>query len=137
MKLSRDLTLLTRAKGHVALLVGNSNGKSAPYLVWCPWVFCKCRYNRFNLWRDVTKSPHWEVMWTYGWEFLAVCHRPEKTGDHRHFESGDIFLIFPYLKEYVTLRVEPCQSKSQPCHVGGYWSCGSGDIKYSICHMTS
>ena len=27
--------------------------------------------------------------------------------------------------------------KSPPCHVGSYWSCASGDIRYLICHVTS
>ena len=26
----------------------------------------------------------------YGWELLAVCHHPDKFGDQRHFDSGDI-----------------------------------------------
>ena len=35
----------------------------------------------------------------YGWEFLAVCHQPDKFDDHRHFDGGylmvfKIFLIF-------------------------------------------
>ena len=34
----------------MTLLVGTSHGKSVSCLVWCPWVFCKCRYNAaFNL----------------------------------------------------------------------------------------
>ena len=29
----------------------------------------------------------------YGWKFLAVCHCPDKSCDHKHIYSGDIFLI--------------------------------------------
>ena len=28
-----------------------------------------------------------------GWEFLAVCHHSDKSCDHKHCFSGDIFLI--------------------------------------------
>ena len=40
-KFSNDLTLITWSKGHVALRVGVSQGKSAPCLVLFPLVFCK------------------------------------------------------------------------------------------------
>ena len=29
----------------------------------------------------------------FGWELLAVCHHPDKRGDHRHCDYGDMFLI--------------------------------------------
>ena len=40
-KLPRDLTLVTWSKNFVALRVGASHSKSAPSLVWCPWIFYK------------------------------------------------------------------------------------------------
>ena len=77
----------------------------------------------------------------YGWEFLAVCHHPDKFGYHRHRESEDMFLICHVtsrLKGYVILWVEATHGKSPPFHeVDGYWSCASGDMKTLICHMTS
>ena len=50
------------SKGHMALKVGASHSNSAPYLVLCPCVFCKWKYNRFTLRRDLTRPPHWGVM---------------------------------------------------------------------------
>ena len=32
-------------------------------------------------------------MQIYGWELIAVCHYPNKSYDHKHCDSGDIFLI--------------------------------------------
>ena len=84
-----EFMLLRWSKGLLALRVGASHSKSAPYLVQCTWVFCKWRYNRFNLWFDFTRPPHWEVMWIYWWEFLVVSSPP--WCDHRHCESGDMF----------------------------------------------
>ena len=125
----------------MALRVGASHSKSVAYLILCPWVFCKWRCNRFNLWRDFTRPPHWGVIQISGCEFLAVCHHPDKFGDHGHRESGDMFLIchvtkpdhmFKWLLYGMTFH-----GKSPPCQVGGYWLSGSGDIKYLICHLTS
>ena len=76
----------------------------------------------------------------YGWEFLVVLHHPVKWGDHRHCESGDMFLVSlvtTSLRCYVTLWVEASHGKSPPCHVGGYRSCAIGDIKYLSFHVAS
>ena len=58
---------------------------------------------------DLTRPPHWGVIWTYEWVFLTVCHHLEKFGDHSHCDSGDRFLICDdttCLKSYVNLLVE-------------------------------
>ena len=83
-------------------------------------------------------------MQIYGWELLAVCHHPDKFGDHRHCESGGRCLIC-HVTSYVHMFKGLCYFmggslslvKSPPCHVGGCWSLESGDIKYLICHVTS
>ena len=85
--------LVTWSKGYIVLRVGTRHVKSGPCLVSCPWVFCKWRYNLFNLSRDLTKPPHLGVMQIYGLEFLVVCHHPDKRSDHRHCVSGDMLLI--------------------------------------------
>ena len=128
--MSRDITLLMWSKGHVALRVWASHGKSASYLVRCPWVFNRWRYNRFNLWRDVTKPSHWGVMLICGWEFsryvttltslvtigivkvemILICHGTSRYHTYKRLKSD------------VTLWVEASHSKSPFCHVGGYWS---------------
>ena len=77
----------------MALKVEASHGKSETLPSSVSMVFCKWRYNRFNLCRDLTRPPHWGVMRIYGWELLAICHHPDKFGDHGHCESGDMFLI--------------------------------------------
>ena len=137
LNLPRDLTLFTWSKGHVVLKVGASQDKSEPYLVRCPWVFYKWKYNRFNLWRDLTRPPHWGVVQIYRWEFFAVCHDLDKFGDHKHYESGNMFLICHLTSpaHYVTLWVKASHGESPSCDVGGYWLCESRDIKYFICHV--
>ena len=77
----------------MALSVGVSHSKLTPSLVWCPWVFHKWGYNVFNLSRDLTRPPHFEVMRIYGWELLALCHHPDKFGDHRHCDTGDAMFL--------------------------------------------
>ena len=32
-------------------------------------------------------------MGNYGWELLAICHRPDKSCDHKHCDSGDLMLL--------------------------------------------
>ena len=67
-----------------------------------------------------------------GWESLAVCHHPDKFGDHGHCESGYIFftchLTSPdnmFKGLYVNLWVEAFLGKSRSGQVGGYWYCAS------------
>ena len=78
-----------------------------------------------------------------GQEFLTVCQKSDKFGDHRYCESGDVFLIchvtstdhvFKWL--YVTLCMEAIHDMSQPCQIDGYWSCATGDIKYVSNYVT-
>ena len=86
--------------GHVALIWMEANHcKSTPCLVWCPCVFCRWIYNVFNLPYNPTWRPHWRVMRIYGWELLTVCHLLNRSCDHKHCDSGDMFLIC-----YVTSR---------------------------------
>ena len=77
------------SKGYMALRMGTSCCKLVPCLVWCPWVFCRSRYNVFNLSRDLTWPFHCGVMQIYGWQLLALCHHPHKLCDHKHCGSGD------------------------------------------------
>lgn len=94
LKFSCDLMMLLMwSKCNVALRVEACHSNSLPYLAQCPWVFCKGRYNRFNLWCHLTKPTHWGVMGICGWELLAVCHHNDKLGNHRHCENGYMFLI--------------------------------------------
>ena len=137
-KFSRDLTLVTWSKGHVALRVGVSHVKSASCLVRCPWVFCECRYNVIVMWpRNITSlRGH-----GYGWELLVICHHPDKFGDRKHCDIGDMFLICQLTSRDHMFKglCEPMGgSPWPPCHwFGGHWSSWSGDIKYFICHVTS
>ena len=107
LKLPGNLMLVTWSEGHVASRVGASQVKSAPCLVKCLWVFRKWRYV-FNLSCNLTWPRHCEVFQIYGWELLEVCHHCVKSCDHRHCDSGYIFLIVTWhhrdtcLKGYVT-----------------------------------
>ena len=37
--------------------------------------------------------PHSEAILISGWEHLAMSHHPDKFGNYRHEDSGDISLI--------------------------------------------
>ena len=65
---------------------GASCTKSAPYLVWCWYIFCQWSYV-FYLPYDPMRPLRWDVMHIYGWELLVACHHPEKFGEHRDFDS--------------------------------------------------
>ena len=80
-------------RDHMTLRVGPSHVKWAPWLVWCPWVFCKWRYNVFNLLHDLTRPLHWGVLQIHGWELLVLHYYPDRYGDQRHCDCGDMFLI--------------------------------------------
>ena len=56
---------------------GVSYSKSSAYIIQCP---------------SFSASENWVVIWNSGWEFLEVCHHPNRFGDHGHCESGDMFL---------------------------------------------
>ena len=115
------------------------HSKLARYLVRCTLVFCKLRYNRFNLWYDLTRPSHWGAMWIW-WEFLVVCSSCGVTASILKveicFQIVTWFYMTLYLKGHITLYVEASHGKSPTWHVAGYWFCASGYIKYWICHMT-
>ena len=59
----------------------------------------------------------------YGWGSIMLCQHPDKSGDHKHRDSENMFLIchVPHvttcLKVYVNLWVEAFYSKPPPCHI--------------------
>ena len=75
----------------VALRVGTSHSKLAPFLYWC------------------TRPTHWRVIWIHEWELHAVCYHHAKFGGHTHYGSWDmnilantvIFLNAGYLCLYI------------------------------------
>ena len=128
-------------KGSCDFNAGASHGKSTPYLVqWCTWVFCKWRYNRFSLWRDLKVPPHWGSS-----ELWVGIYHPDKCGDNRDREGGDLFLIchviscdhmFKGLCYFVGGSLSR-QITSLPCWGRDYWSCATGNKKYFICCVIS
>ena len=76
---------------------GSLSLKSALCLVWWSWVFCRWRYNIFNLSRDLAWLPYWEG--------TQINLRP---------------LVNTCLKKYVNLWVETRHSESPSCHI--WWS---------------
>ena len=127
IELSRDLTLATWSKDHVALRVAASDDKSALCLVCCSWDFCKSIYNAFDFAGHLTRPPHWNVMGIYERQLLVACHHPDKLGDHSHCDRGDIM----FLKGYMNLWVEAPYGKSQEYHIWcGHLSGASGDAKF-------
>ena len=94
MKLSRGPTIVIWLKGHVvALRMRAYHRKSAPCLIWSSWVFCRWRYNVFNLSSHLTWSPHWGGMRIYGWEFLVLCNYADNFCAHKHCDGWNMFLI--------------------------------------------
>ena len=33
----------------------------------------------------------------YGWQILALCHQPDKSCDHKHYDSGYIMFLICHL----------------------------------------
>ena len=106
------------------------------------WIFCKCRYNVFNLSSNLTRPHHWGVMRIYRRKLLAVFHHLDKFGDLYHFDSANIlFVTWPHLTTcltgYVNLWVEPLHASQHLSIFGGHWSSTSKDIKHLIWRVTS
>ena len=78
----------------------------------------------------------------YGWELLAVCHHP-KSRDHKHCDSGGMFLICHVssrehiLKGLCEFGWKPFRVSHQLAMFGDHWYSASGDIKYLIYPVTS
>ena len=57
----------------------------------------------------------------YEWELLAVCHHPEKFGDHRHCDNEGMFSICHVaLHDHMfkwLCKVEGPHSKAPLCYV--------------------
>ena len=117
-----------------------SQDKSAPCLVWCPWFFCKWRYNVFNLSCDLTWPPLWWFMQIYGWEFTQyvttlinlvtigvmialICFK---------FVSWP--LLTTCLKGDVNLWVVTLDDKSPHCHV--WWPLVSYNWRYKVFNLS-
>ena len=47
----------------------------------------------FNLSHDLTKPRDYMFMWLYGYKLVKVNHHPTMFCGHRHFGSGDMFLV--------------------------------------------
>ena len=140
MKLSRNFLIVMWSKGHVALRMGTSHCTLAPCLVWCSWVFCRWRYNLFNLSRDLTWLPHWGLKRVYWWEHLVVCHHPDKSCDHKHCDSGDMFLVCHVASRKHAIWIYGWKFPTMSHHLavfGGHWTYANANIKYLIGHVTS
>ena len=103
---------ITWSKDHVGFIIRAPHDKLASCLMWCPWVFCKWRYNVFKLPCDLTKPAHWGIMWIHGCELLAVCHHPDKFGGHKNCDSGDIKYLICHITSQNQVFEESCNSMS-------------------------
>ena len=101
----------------VIWLYEGSQGKSAPFQVWCPWFFCKWDYNNvFNLSRDFTRPPQFRGHANVLVEAPHGISTLDKSCDHRRRDRGDMFSICKVthgttcLKDYLNLCVTtlPC-----------------------------
>ena len=139
--MSHDLTLVTLSSIIWLLRIGvfHCNLFSLFYMGH-PQVDILC----FYLPRNITWTLHWGAILINRWEFFAVCHDPDKSCNHEHCDSGDMFSIqhvtsreymFKDLSEFpgwksLTLRHHLAM-------FGGHWFSASGDMKYLLCHITS
>ena len=87
------LTLVSQTNVHADFRVYGWEPQSGPCLVWCPWIISKWRYNVINFSLDLTRPPYWGFIRINEWKLLAVCHHPDKFGDHRYFDNGDIMFM--------------------------------------------
>ena len=140
--ISRALTLVTWSKGHVALRVGATHGKTATCLVWRQWIFCKWRYNVLNLSCHLPWPSYWWVMQIYESKLLAICHHHDRFCDPKHCDSGEIVFLSRGLTGSHIKRVmwiygwKPLTVCHYLAMFGEHWSSTRGDIKYLICHVT-
>ena len=88
---SRYRSFITITWPHVGYFIkgsclGGFYTKSAPCLVWCPYIFCRWRYV-FYLSLEPTRPLHSGVMHIYGWELFAACNHSEKFDVHGHSDN--------------------------------------------------
>ena len=96
----------TWLKGHVILGIRVSHGKSPFCQVRWPLTLLYCRYNVFNLSRDLTRPRFERFTWFYWWEALMVSQHLDICGGHWSSANGDV----KYLTRHVT---------SQDYEIGG------------------
>ena len=128
--------MVTRLQGHVGLRMRASHCKSAPCLVCYSWVFCRWRYNVFNLSRALTWSPHWGLTQICLWELFTLYHHTGKSCDHKHCDSGDKFLICSVIsREDMSKGLceligrTPLLVNHHITMFGSHWSSAIGDMK--------
>ena len=94
MKFSRELNWVMWSTSQVTLRMGVSHCKSAPCLVWwCSWAFYTWIYNVFKLSSDLTIPRHWDGMQIYA-QIFVLSHYTDRFYDQKHFDSGDIIILF-------------------------------------------
>ena len=111
--------MLTWWKGHVALSMGACHCKSEPSLVCSSWIFCRWRYDVFNLSRDLTWSLHWaceqcgggnimlfnlscdfswthveRIVWIHGSKPVTLYHHLTTFGSHWSIANGNKYSIW-------------------------------------------
>ena len=70
-------------------------------------VFCKWRYNIFNLLRDLIERSRQFIEW----KPLKVCHNREKSSDHCYCDSEDIKFSICHLTSCDYIFKELCEFK--------------------------
>ena len=84
--LKLENTIFTN-RPHVGHLIkGSCLGFSAPWLVWCWYIFYRLRHV-FHLSRDPTKPLFSDATHTYGWELIVAYHNPDELGYQSHSDS--------------------------------------------------
>lgn len=120
--MSLEFTCVTWLKGQMTLTWQSLTDKSAPYQVWCPWVFSESRYNAFNLSRDLTWPSHWRVVQLYRWKSLQYVTTLINlvTISILIMETCFSFdmqpLVKTCLKGYMNLWMEVSRTESPSCH---------------------
>ena len=139
--LSRDVTW---SDDHLTLWVSFHHHKSSLCQVWWSPVLGKRRYFVFNLSHDLTWALGHRVMWHYEWVSLTLSLHPVTFGDHRHVEhrkkivclSRDLTRLcgqrVMWRYGWVSLIIS-----DYPTKFGDHRRFGRGNIKLSICRVTS
>ena len=119
-KLSRNLKW---SKSHMALRTEVSHCMSAHFLLWCSRVFCRWRYNVFNLPLDLTN------LWSRSCEnkqceerdtIFLICHASIREN------------MFKVLSEFIRGNLH---RQSPPCHI--WWPLVYCKWRYKVFNVSS
>ena len=132
--------VITWLEGHLTLQVSFSYHKSPPCQVWLPWVLQKRRYFVFILSRNLMWPHDQRVTWHYWWNLFIISHHPAKlvaTDVVQEKIFRFYFVTWPHVTKWPHYRWFYLVISDFPAKFRDHTSFRKGDVKLSICHVTS